>query len=86
MTSLLLTPIAYLKGVGPQKAETLQQELGIFTFEDLLYHFPYRYQDRSTFHEIMSNSRAALPTLLKLGITEIRNFMAVLRTAAVILI
>lgn len=52
MTSLLLTPIAYLKGVGPQKAETLQQELGIFTFVDLLYHFPYRYQDRSTFHEI----------------------------------
>lgn len=52
MTTLLATPIAYLKGVGPQKAQTLQEELGIHTFEDLLFHFPYRYQDRSTFHEV----------------------------------
>jgi ATP-dependent DNA helicase RecG len=52
MNALLATPIAYLKGVGPQKAQVLQDELGIFTFQDLLYHFPYRYQDRSAFHDI----------------------------------
>jgi ATP-dependent DNA helicase RecG len=52
MNALLATPIAYLKGVGPQKAQILQDELGIFTFQDLLYHFPYRYQDRSAFHDI----------------------------------
>jgi ATP-dependent DNA helicase RecG len=52
MNALLATPIAYLKGVGPQKAQTLQEELGIYTFQDLLFHFPYRYQDRSSFHEI----------------------------------
>lgn len=52
MNALLATPIAYLKGVGPQKAQILQEELGIFTFQDLLYHYPYRYQDRSTFHDI----------------------------------
>ena len=52
MNSLLATPIAYLKGVGPQKAQILQEELGIFTFQDLLFHFPYRYQDRTVFHQI----------------------------------
>ncbi|MEN9969147.1 MAG: ATP-dependent helicase RecG [Bacteroidota bacterium] len=52
MNALLATPIAYLKGVGPQKAQTLQEELGIYTFQDLLFHFPYRYQDRSSFHDI----------------------------------
>jgi ATP-dependent DNA helicase RecG len=52
MNALLATPIAYLKGVGPQKAQVLQEELGIYTFQDLLFHFPYRYQDRSTFIDI----------------------------------
>ena len=52
MTDLLSTPIEYLKGVGPQRAATLQTELGIFTFRDILNHFPFRYQDRSVFHEI----------------------------------
>lgn len=52
MNSFLATPIAYLKGVGPQKAQILQDELGIFTFQDLLFHFPYRYQDRTVFHQI----------------------------------
>ncbi|MEY3845403.1 MAG: hypothetical protein RL293_1825, partial [Bacteroidota bacterium] len=52
MTDLLSTPIEYLKGVGPQRASTLQTELGIFSFRDILNHFPFRYQDRSVFHEI----------------------------------
>jgi ATP-dependent DNA helicase RecG len=52
MSDLLSTPIEYLKGVGPQRAATLQTELGIFTFRDILNHFPFRYQDRSVFHEI----------------------------------
>jgi ATP-dependent DNA helicase RecG len=52
MTDLLSTPIEYLKGVGPQRASVLQTELGIFSFRDILNHFPFRYQDRSVFHEI----------------------------------
>ena len=44
--------IEYLKGVGPSRAETLKKELGIFTFGDLLYHFPFRYIDRTRFHRI----------------------------------
>jgi ATP-dependent DNA helicase RecG len=46
-TNILANPIEYLKGVGPQRAELLQKELGIFTFKDLLEHFPYRHIDRT---------------------------------------
>ena len=44
--------IAYLKGVGPKKAELLNKELGIFTFSDLLQHYPHRYIDKTQFHKI----------------------------------
>ncbi|HLZ88594.1 MAG TPA: ATP-dependent DNA helicase RecG [Puia sp.] len=47
MASILSNPIEYLKGVGPLRAELLQKELGIFTFQDLLEHFPYRHLDRT---------------------------------------
>ncbi len=45
--SILITPIEYLKGVGPQRAELLRKELNISTFGDLLQHFPYRYIDKT---------------------------------------
>jgi ATP-dependent DNA helicase RecG len=45
--NILLSPIEYLKGVGPQRADLLKKELGIFTFKDLLEHFPYRHIDRT---------------------------------------
>ncbi|MBA4167896.1 MAG: ATP-dependent DNA helicase RecG [Chitinophagaceae bacterium] len=45
--SILTSPIEYLKGVGPQRAELLQKELGIFSFNDLLEHFPYRHIDKT---------------------------------------
>ena len=38
-----------MKGVGPQRADLLRQELGIHTFSDLLHHFPFRYIDRSRY-------------------------------------
>ncbi len=46
------TPIGYLKGVGPQRAEALQKELGIFTVGDLLSHYPFRYEDRSRLYKV----------------------------------
>lgn len=48
----LLTPIEYLKGVGPERARTLQNELNIFRYEDLLNYFPFRYIDRSKYYKI----------------------------------
>jgi ATP-dependent DNA helicase RecG len=43
----LNTPIEYIKGVGPQRAEVMQKELQKFTVEDLLYDFPFRYVDKT---------------------------------------
>ena len=47
MSSILSSPIEYLKGVGPQRAELLKKELSIFTFQDLLEHFPFRHVDKT---------------------------------------
>jgi ATP-dependent DNA helicase RecG len=51
--NILAHPIEYLKGVGPQRADLLKKELGIFTFNDLLHHFPYRHIDRTKIHKII---------------------------------
>ena len=53
MASLLDTPIEYLKGIGPQKGDVLRKELKIFTYKDLLHYFPFRYVDRTEFHNII---------------------------------
>src|ERR1700755_53088 len=47
LASILSNPIEFLKGVGPLRAELLQKELGIYTFQDLLELFPYRHVDRT---------------------------------------
>jgi ATP-dependent DNA helicase RecG len=52
MASIFDTRIEYLKGMGTARAELLNTELGIFTFGDLLEHYPFRYEDRSKFHRI----------------------------------
>ncbi|MFT3846838.1 MAG: ATP-dependent DNA helicase RecG [Lacibacter sp.] len=36
-----------MKGVGPLRADLLKKELSIFTFNDLLEHFPYRHLDKT---------------------------------------
>ena len=49
---MLDTPIEYLKGVGPQRAEMLKKELGIYLYRDLLSHYPFRYIDKTRFYKI----------------------------------
>jgi len=44
-TDILDTPVEFLKGVGPLRGELLRKELDIFSFGDLLQHFPLRYLD-----------------------------------------
>lgn len=46
------TPIEYLKGIGPTKADVINKELGIFTFGDFLRHYPFRYIDKTKFYSI----------------------------------
>jgi len=50
--TLLQTPIDYLKGVGPGRAEVLRKELGIHTYQDLINLFPNRYIDRTRFYKV----------------------------------
>ena len=49
-SNLLHTDIEFLKGVGPNRGKLLRSELGVNTFKDLLFHFPFRYVDRSRFY------------------------------------
>ena len=50
----LQTPIDYLKGVGPNRANLLKAELAIYTYQDLLNLFPNRYIDKTKYHKINS--------------------------------
>ena len=52
MKSFLSTPIEFLKGVGPEKANVLKKELDISSFGDLIKHFPYKYVDRTKFYAV----------------------------------
>jgi ATP-dependent DNA helicase RecG len=42
----LSSQVKFVKGIGPQLAELLNEKR-IFTVEDLLYHLPFRYEDRA---------------------------------------
>ena len=48
----------YLPGVGPNKKDVLNKELGVRTWGDLLEYYPYKYVDRSriyAIHELQSD-------------------------------
>jgi len=49
--SLSQYPITELKGVGPKMAERLLK-LGILTVQDMLFHLPLRYEDRTRLYAI----------------------------------
>lgn len=57
----LKTPIRYIPGVGPVLAKKLER-LELFTVEDLLYHFPFRYDD-------FSNTTSALEAKIGESVT-----------------
>jgi len=85
--SFLATPIEYLKGVGPERAKLLQKELKIKTYGDLLFHFPFRYVDRSNFQKIkdLLPDQSGVQLLGKLvsvsetGFKQSKRLVAVLR-------
>ncbi|MGH8008406.1 MAG: hypothetical protein ACREQ3_15530, partial [Candidatus Binatia bacterium] len=71
----LKKPVQFVKGVGPRKAEQLAR-LGIATVEDLLYHVPFRYQDRREIKKIrdliVGEEKATVGQLVRMD----RRFMA----------
>lgn len=44
--------IQFISGVGPVRAKLLRDELGVKSIGELLFHFPYRYVDRTVFNKI----------------------------------
>ena len=52
MEDLKQQAITYIPGIGPSRAKTLEAELGIKTWHDLLYTFPYKHIDRSRLYQI----------------------------------
>ncbi len=52
MSTILERDIKYIPGVGPNRKEILNKELGIHTWGDLLEYYPYKYVDRSKIYAI----------------------------------
>jgi ATP-dependent DNA helicase RecG len=50
--TILDNELTYLPGVGPKRAALLKEELGLISWRDLLFYFPYRYIDRSKFYSV----------------------------------
>ena len=64
----LFTPIDYLKGVGPNRSKLFKKELKIFTYQDLLSFFPYRYVDKTKYHKIdeVNNTKSEIQIIGKI--------------------
>ena len=67
----LSSSITYLPGIGPGRAKMLEAELGIKTWHDLLYTFPYKHIDRSRLYKIRELS-PEMPFVQVLG--QFRSF------------
>ena len=67
------TPIDYLKGVGPNRADLLKKELGIYTFQDLVNLFPNRYLDRTQFYKIDQLQRTSADVQIIGKLTNIKT-------------
>jgi ATP-dependent DNA helicase RecG len=68
------SPVQYVKGIGPKRAEALSVK-GLQTVEDLLYYLPFRYEDRTNPRKIAD----LMPGEMAVLICEVRG-SALLRT------
>ncbi|MDE7375367.1 MAG: ATP-dependent DNA helicase RecG [Muribaculaceae bacterium] len=66
MNQLRQFDIKFLKGVGPQRAQLLEKELGIRSAYDLVRHFPTSYADRSTIYRV-ADFRGDMPSVMIKG-------------------
>ena len=69
----LQTSIEYLKGIGPNRAILLREELGLRTYQDLLHFFPNRYIDRSRFYPLNELPKNNAEVQIKGEITQIKT-------------
>jgi ATP-dependent DNA helicase RecG len=73
MNTNLQTPIDYLKGVGPNRADLLRTELGIHTYQDLINLFPNRYIDKTQYYKINQLQRNNADVQVIGKITELKE-------------
>lgn len=86
------TPIQFLSGIGPKRAEALER-LGVVTAQDLLLHLPHRYLDASSLTPLaqarVGDDVACVGTVTAKGIVPTRKglriFHAVLHDASGVL-
>ncbi|MCO4821883.1 MAG: ATP-dependent DNA helicase RecG, partial [Flavobacteriaceae bacterium] len=69
----LQTPIDYLKGVGPNRADLLRKELNIHTYQDLINVFPNRYLDKTQYIKINKLQRNSTEVQIIGQITSIKE-------------
>ena len=69
----LQTSIEYLKGIGPNRAILLREELGLRNYQDLLHFFPNRYIDRSRFYPLNELPKNNAEVQIKGEITQIKT-------------
>ncbi|MGV8963705.1 MAG: ATP-dependent DNA helicase RecG [Candidatus Saccharimonadaceae bacterium] len=72
--NILQTDIKFVPGIGPQRASILNKELEIFTLEDLLRYYPYRYVDRSRLYYVHEIEGSMPYVQLKGQITAFETF------------
>ena len=51
-STILTSPIEYLNGITTFKGDLLRKELSIFTFKELLEHYPFRHVDKTKLDKI----------------------------------
>ncbi len=73
MNTNLQTPIDYLKGVGPNRADLLRSELSIHTYQDLINLFPNRYIDRTQYYKINQLQRNSSDVQIVGEITSLKD-------------
>ncbi len=70
--SFLDISVVYLKGIGQSRAEALQTELSVFTYKDMLTHYPFRYVDKTQFQTVREVTEESVYYQLRGQITEIQ--------------
>lgn len=70
--TFLQTPIDYLKGVGPNRADILRAELGVHTYQDLIHLFPNRYIDRTRYYSINELERNSAEIQIRGKVTSLK--------------
>ena len=76
MGSMLDNSIKFVQGVGEARAKLLEKELGIVTMRDMLYHFPFRYIDRSRTYKVREVTEDTASAYIQLRVRVIGKSFA----------